>query len=710
MTDELKTYPGSPLPLGANTRKNGTQFSIFSRNARSVSLVLFESAGPGAKSVAIELHPEKNKTGDIWHILVEGIKDGQLYGYRVDGQYNPAEGFRFNGNKLLVDPYSRSVSGRPEWNLDEARGYDHESPLEDLSFSETDSSQHVPKSIVTGYRPSNEDKPLNLPLNESVIYELHLKGYTVHGSSGVKNGGTYAGLTEKIPYLRDMGITAVELMPIQEFDETENININPLTGERLKNYWGYSTLSFFSPKGGYSASGCMGEQVNEFREMVKSFHKAGIEVILDVVFNHTSEGDQKGPTVSFRGIDNSVYYILEDDKRYYKNYSGCGNTFNCNHPFIRDFILDCLRYWVVEMNVDGFRFDLASILGRDQNGNITSNPPLIERIEEDPILRNTKIIAEAWDAAGAYQLGTFPGRWAEWNGKYRDDVRKFWNGGIDSAGAFATRLTGSSDLYQFSEKGPNQSINFITCHDGFTLNDLVSYAEKHNLENGENNLDGENCNYSCNFGIEGSDATPYIENLRLRQMKNFLATLFLSQGIPMILAGDEFMRTQKGNNNAYCQDNEISWINWSLLDKNRELFSFMKYMINFRKEHPILRRNKFFTGTPNNGCTSTDVTWHGIKAGNPDWSPESRVVAMLLSGEYAGIDAGKEDNDLFAVFNSSLINRHFELPDAPSGRRWRLAFDTSRKSITDTGNTKDDTGIESGRYYISRFSTAVFIA
>ncbi len=441
------TKPGSPLPLGANIIKDGTQFSMISRHASRVKLVLFENASPESDFDVIDLDPDENKTGDIWHIWIQGIEHGQQYAYRIDGPYDPANGHRYNINKLILDPYARAISDNFKWDLSRARGYNPESESLDLSFSREDSCPFVPRSIVINGPSEVEDHPLNLPANEVITYELHVKGFTFHDTSEAKSPGTFTGLTEKIPYLKELGVTAVELLPIQEFDQEDNIFTNPLTGENLKNYWGYNTLAFFAPKGRYSSGGATGEHVNEFRQMVKSFHNAGIEVFLDVVFNHTAEGDERGPTISFRGIDNSIYYILEENKRFYRNYSGCGNTFNCNHPLVRDFILDCLRYWVVEMKVDGFRFDLASILGRDENGNILSNPPLIDRIEEDPILRNTKIIAEAWDAAGAYQVGHFPGRWAEWNGQYRDDVRRFWRGDKNSTGRFATRITGSSDLY-----------------------------------------------------------------------------------------------------------------------------------------------------------------------------------------------------------------------------------------------------------------------
>ena len=708
--NDISISPGTPLPLGAHPLKDGIQFSIFSRNATAVSLVLFGSDERDTEYLEIALDPLTNKTGDIWHILVEGIPGRLLYGYRVDGPYAPERGFRFNRNKLILDPYARAVTGNRTWDFTQALGYDPASPLEDLSFSEVDSMPHMPRCIVPGPATGPLHRAFRNPDRDCIIYELHVKGYTVHGSSRVKNPGTFRGLTEKIPYLKQLGVTAVELMPVQEFDENDNTNVNPRTGERLKNFWGYNTIAFFAPKGSYSASGRMGEQVMEFKEMARAFHDAGMEIILDVVFNHTAEGDETGPTLSFRGIDNSIYYILKEDKRGYMNFSGCGNTFNCNHPLVRDFILDVLRYWVMEMHVDGFRFDLASILGRDQSGSIMSNPPLIEIIGEDPILRNTRIIAEAWDAAGAYQVGEFPGRWAEWNGKFRDDVRKFWRGDDDTVGAFATRVTGSSDLYEKSGRGPLQSINFITCHDGFTLNDLVSYEEKHNDENGEGNEDGENYNLSSNCGIEGPDATALIGRIRSRQIRNFIATLFLSQGTPMLLAGDEFRRTQRGNNNAYCQDNEISWVDWGLMERNRDIQRFTREMIRFRKDHPVLRRQFFFTGEAAPGASGADITWHGHAVHEPEWGEDSHSIAMLINGDRLYSSADESGSDLYIIFNASMIRRHYEIPDAPSGRRWRMAIDTSRPSPQDIYETGKEPFLEDNRYEVGELSTVVFIS
>jgi glycogen operon protein len=705
----FKTYPGQPLPLGAHVTDSGTQFSVFSRHALSVTLVLFSDSSRESEYTEIELDPDLNKTGDIWHIWIEGIGHGQLYGYRVDGPYEPSRGHRFNRNKLLIDPHARAVTDNFTWDLTTARGYDPDSPRNDLSFSETDSREHVPRSIVIS-SCSYGDRPINIPSDETIIYELHLRGYTMHPSSGAAHPGTYRGLTEKIPYLKELGITSVELLPIQEFDFEENININPVTEEKLKNFWGYSTFAFFAPKGLYASTGEPGHQVDEFREMVKAFHDAGIEVILDVVFNHTAEGDEHGPTVSFRGFDNSIYYILDEDKRFYKNYSGCGNTMNCNHPLVREFILECLRYWVVEMNIDGFRFDLASILGRDRKGEILSNPPLIEKIEEDPILRNTKIIAEAWDAAGAYQVGDFPGRWAEWNGKYRDDVRSFWRGEPNHTGKFATRITGSSDLYGGSRGGPLDSINFITSHDGFTMNDLVSYNIKHNFENGENNRDGDNNNISYNYGIEGSEVTQFIDRVRLRQIKNLIATLFLSQGIPMLLAGDEFRRTQRGNNNAYCHDDEISWVDWGLLEENRELIRFTSEMIRFRKAHPLLRNKTHFTGAKTEGFSLPDITWHGHKPHAPDWSGKSHSIALLINGEYSRDKPEQRDCDIYMIFNASKINRWYHIPEAPSGASWKRAIDTSLGSPRDILDSGKEEEIGGNRYYVRKMSTVVLTA
>jgi len=703
----LKTAPGLPTPLGAYVHNNGVQFSIFSRNASGVKLILFHNSEPDSDFTEIALDPFLNKTGDVWHIWIEGLSEGQVYGYRISGEYDPANGHRFNENKLLIDPYSRAITGNFIWDLSKACGIELNVSNEAESFSTVDSGPYVPRSIVINGRNEIVKSPIRIPENDLIIYELHVKGFTAHRSSKVNFPGTFKGLTEKIPYLKELGINAVELLPIQEFDEYENININPFTGERLKNYWGYSTIAFFAPKGSYSSSGTLGQQVKEFREMVRAFNDAGIEVFLDVVFNHTHEGDHRGPTLSFRGIDNSIYYILDEDKRFYKNFSGCGNTVNCNHPLVRQFILDALRYWFIEMDVDGFRFDLASILGRDQKGEILSNPPLIEWIEEDPILRNAKIIAEAWDAGGAYLVGKFPGRWAEWNGRYRDDVRRFWRGEKGLKGAFATRITGSSDLY--STTSPCRSINFITCHDGFTLNDLVSYNNKHNLENGEDNRDGENHNFSCNWGEEGPTNNQEIEKIRKRMIKNFIATLFISLGVPMLLSGDEFRRTQKGNNNSYCQDNEISWINWDLLQENSDIFEFTKSMILFRKEHPMLRSIRFYTGEQGVKFTTEDIQWKTPENTTPDWDDEELCIAALINGAYAEEIFLIPDSDFYMMFNPSNTDIVFSLPQSPSGRRWKLSINTAAQRGMDI-YLKDEPIIEREKITVEAHSMIILTA
>ena len=662
----MKTSRGYPLPPGAYLHGNGANFALLSRHATGVSLVLFDELEYPLET--IELNPSRNKTGDIWHIRVEGVKENQLYAYRVDGPFSPEDGHRFNRHKLILDPCTRALTKQDSIDIEAALPYNPLSPLKDLSFSEEDNSGHISKCILINNRFDwQNDKPPGHKWSETIIYETHVRGLTIHPSSGVQQPGTYRGITEKIPYLHDLGITAVELMPVQEFLENDTPRVNPVTGERLKNYWGYNPLLFFVPHGKYSGVETPGEQVTEFKTMVRELHRAGIEVILDIVLNHTAEGSEIGPTFSFRGIDNSIYYLLETSRRFYKNYSGCGNTLNCNHPVVRDFIIDCLRYWVIEMHVDGFRFDLASVMGRDENGEIMKNPPILERISEDPILRGTKLIAEAWDAAGAYQVGSFPGkRWAEWNGRYRDDVRRFWRGDPGFTGALASRICGSADIYQKEGKEPLNSINFITCHDGFTLNDLVSYNHKHNEANGEDNEDGTNENYSFNYGTEGP-ADEVIERIRIRQIKNMLATLLISRGVPMLLGGDEFRRTQRGNNNAYCQDNEISWYDWRLLKKNQEIYRFAGEMIAFRKKHKVLNREKFYT--------DRDILWFNHNGGSPDWGYSGRSLGCIILAE--------EEEDLCLLFNADSVEKSFLIPPATSTGKWHVRVDTSREMPDD---------------------------
>ncbi len=709
------TCPGKPDRMGSFARGDGVQFTLYSRHAKKVYLHFFKHKEDGIPIVSFPLSAEHHRTGDMWHIWIEGVKHGQLYGYSVEGEYNPKQGMRFNKNMLLIDPYARAITDHFRWQEGGAFSYDIHSLHGDLHPNLSKDFPLASKSIVI-IDQDGESCPLTRPLNHApqdcIIYETHLKGFTVDPSSKVKAKGTFKGMVEKIPYLKSLGVTSVELLPVQEFNERENTRINPFTKEPLQNYWGYSTINFFSPKESYAFTDVEGGQVREFRDMVESFHAAGIEIILDVVFNHTAEGNEYGPTLSFRGLDNTIYYILDDDKRYYRNYSGCGNTFNCNHPMVREFILDCLRYWVINMGVDGFRFDLASILGRDQMGNIMASPPLLERISQDGVLSSTKIIAEAWDAGGAYQVGSFPGgRWAEWNGMYRDDVRKFWRGDENMAGKFATRLTGSSDLYGDDGRTPLHSVNFVTCHDGFTLYDLVSYNHKHNEVNGEENRDGENHNYSFNCGVEGETDDEAVLALRRKMVKNFFGTLLVSQGIPMILGGDEFMRTQGGNNNAYCQDNPISWYNWELLEKNKTIARFVRKMIAFRKEHLILRREHFFHKQRAHAHHDPEISWHGVKPFSPCWEPHIKLVAFSLHPSWSDDPDSEKGISIYIAFNAwnGMIN--LSLPPLEKSKEWFRVVDTSHKSPEDIRSLGDEAPLdEKGRYSLHPQSMIILIS
>ena len=651
---------GHPLPLGATVSRGGINFSVFSKNATDVALVIF-AGGDSAPVAELPLDPRCNKTGEIWHAFVRGMDPGIEYGFRVGGQNDAkATWHRFDPSKILVDPYARSLSGGEAWG---GKGVDRTAP-------------YLRRSRVVDEQFDWEyDQPLSRGLAGSVIYELHVRGFTRHPSSGAEHPGTFLGLTEKIPYLKELGVTAVELMPVTDFLETDSTVFDPGTGRRLLNFWGYHPISFFALKASYAASSGQGAELREFKSMVKAFHDAGIEVILDMVYNHTGEGDENGATVSFRGFDNAVYYIVEPETGRNLNFSGCGNTMNCNHPVVRDLILDSLRYLVTEMHVDGFRFDLASILGRGTDGGVLSNPPLLEHIAGEPVLANIKLIAEVWDAAGLYQVGSFPswGRWAEWNARYRDDIRRFWKGSPDMVSALCTRLCGSEDLYRGSGRASYHSVNFVTSHDGFTLADLVSYDAKHNKANGEGNKDGLNENDSWNCGVEGPTSDPEILALRQRQMKNLAGTLLLSQGVPMILAGDEFGRTQKGNNNAYCQDNEISWLDWSGPVENKGLVRFFKNLIGFRKRHLLFSQHEFL------GQESRQVpkvVWHGVQLHQPDWSWHSQSIAVEL--QFEGMDS-----DLYLVFNAYENDLTFELPSGAPGKRWHRFLDTSLDSPLD---------------------------
>jgi glycogen operon protein len=685
----IEPTPGHPLPLGATVTADGANFAIFSRHATRVWLMLFENPTDDTPCHEFELSPVANHTGDIWHIHLSGVQHGQLYLYRMDGPYQPEQGHRFNRYKPLLDPYARALTGGPDvdWDFSHSFGYDRTSDKADLSFSTTTNLAGMPKCIAYGGDDGFDwqgDRPLNRPLNETIIYETHVRSLTCHPSSGVEHPGTYGGVVEKIPYFKELGVTAIELLPIHQFDEWEFRRFNPKSGERLRNYWGYNTLAFFAPKGRYSHLGAdRGQQVIAFKEMVRALHQAGLEVILDVVFNHTIEGNHLGPTLSFKGLDNSIYYMLEDNPRYYRNFSGVGNTFNCNHPVVQDFVIDCLRYWVQEMHVDGFRFDLATILTRDSWGN-AGYPALTTRIAEDPLLRTAKLIAEPWDVSG-YQVGHFPGgeRWAEWNDRFRDDVRLFWRGDPGLTGALATRLAGSSDLYYADSRSPNHSVNFVTVHDGFTLNDLVSYNAKHNEANGEHNQDGNSHNLGYNHGVEGPTTDPKIEATRSRQVKNFLATLFLSQGIPLLLGGDEFRRTQQGNNNAYCQHNEISWYDWRFLEKYAEIHRFVQLLITQRQAHPVFRRTHFFTGRDLDNDQFHDIHWYGPSGLHPHWDADSKWLMCTLDGAKEETGAAVDDTDVLMMFNADTRARLFYLPPAPHNSVWHLVVDTAQPSPLD---------------------------
>ncbi len=698
--------PGRPAQFGAFPSGDSVQFALVSRHAESVTLLVFLMPQDTVPDVEIPFDTDTNRVGDVWYCRVHGCTAGCLYLYRVDGPYDPEAGHRFNPNIALLDPYAQALTISD--TIGYSFGYDPTSPRRDLEPARSSNLAHIPKCIVVDDEFDWQgDRPLKYPLHESVIYEAHVRGLTRHPSSGVEHPGTFRGVVEMIPYFQQLGITSLELLPVHEFDPNENPRYNPDTGEALKNYWGYSTIAFFAPAARYASDDAPGAVVGEFKYMVRELHKAGIEVILDVVFNHTGEGDETGPTISFRGLDNRLYYLLEDDPRYYRNYSGCGNTLNCNAPVLRTFVLDCLRYWVVDMHVDGFRFDLASILARDQQGALMESPPLLERIAEDPMLRDTKIIAEAWDAGGAYQVGNFPGtRWAEWNDRYRDDVRRYWRGDPNLTGALATRLSGSADLYHAGGKKPFHSINFLTSHDGFTLNDLVTYSHKHNEMNGEGGHDGHNGEYSYNYGVEGETLVPSIEALRRRQIRNMLATLFLSVGTPMLPAGDEMRRSQQGNNNAYCQDNELSWLDHGLMNRHAALIRFVSELIRFRKSQPILLREEFFTGLDSSGSARSDVSWLDAQGRPVDWRTADGCLCVLIDGTELEI-AGRPSDDLFFVFNATAIDRDVLVPQA--NRSWQIVLDTAAEPPADIFSHGQRPVCTGRTYRVPARSTIVFI-
>lgn len=648
--------PGKSYPLGATVTSAGVNFSLYSKHATAVELLLFDPLGPQQPRYSFLLHPKQNKTFYYWHAFLPGIWTGYLYGYRVHGPVELDRGMRFDGNKLLLDPYAQAV------NLTD---YDREAARQP-----GDNVASAPKGVIvdTHFYDWGDDQPLAHPFDQSVIYELHVAGFTKHPNSNLPDHerGTYQGLIHKIPYLKQLGVTAVELMPVQQFDPYD-------APAGQINYWGYSPMAFFAVHQGYSCHEDPHATLDEFRDMVKALHQAGIEVILDVVFNHTAEGDQTGPTLSMRGLENNTYYLLPPNgKGGYFNYSGTGNTLNANHSIVRRLIRDCLRYWVAEFHIDGFRFDLASVLSRDGNGQPLENPPLLWEIESDPVLASTKIIAEAWDIE-QYQLGQFVGdRWAEWNGKYRDHVRSFVKGDPGYVGALAGRLMGSPDLFRTEDRNPNRSINFVTCHDGFTLNDLVSYNEKHNAANREGNRDGHNDNRSWNCGAEGPSVDPDVENLRQRQIRNFLAILLLSQGTPMLTMGDEVRRTQKGNNNAYCQDNEISWFDWSLMNTQRPLLEFVRGLVHFNLNSPYFHESRYW------GSSETQLIWHGVEPGQPDWSAASTTLAFQLFNPFY-------DHELCVIMNAFWEPLTFTLPPPQRAAHlpWQRLIDTAAPSPDD---------------------------
>jgi glycogen operon protein len=648
--------------LGTRLVEGGVEFRIFSHTATAMRLLLYDTPDDLEPAEVIEVDPVANRFGDVWKVSVPGLGHGQLYHLQVDGPRDPQRGLWFDGRARLIDPYAKALAA---------------------DFQPTpDGIIRPPKCVVIDDQFEwKGDRCLNYDLADTVIYELHVGGFTKSPSSQVRHRGTFAGVIDKIPYLKSLGVTAVELMPVQEF---------PMLGpdgrkKRLPNYWGYDPMAFFAPHRGYATGKEPGAQVVEFKQMVQALHDAGIEVILDLVFNHTCEGNEQGPVLSFKGLENLVYYMTEQGGRYYKNYSGCGNTVNCNHPIVIQMIVECLRHFVVNYHVDGFRFDLAAVFRRASDGTILAHAPLVDAIAVDPYLAKTKMIAEAWDAGGAYLVGSFGGaRWAEWNGLFRDDVRRFWRGDGGMLGALATRLAGSSDLYERSGRSPTCSINFFTSHDGLTGNDLVSYRQKHNEANGEDNRDGDNNNLSENYGHEGPTERADVEEIRVRQIKNMLATLMLSQGVPMLLMGDECRRTQRGNNNAYCQDNDISWLDWDAIKTHRELVRFCRTLIRFRRAQPTIRRRTFLSGEPNGYDPRPEVSWFDAKGQPANWDGSARTLACLLLRPPPKYDPQGAGRDMLLLMNAAVGPQEFVFPAAARlSDPWRLFINTAAKAPND---------------------------
>jgi len=683
-----RLYSGSPHPLGATVDDQGVNFSVYSANATSVQLLLFNSPTDLDPFRVIDLSPTANKSFYLWHVYVEGLKPGVGYAYRVDGPREPWNGHRFDPDKVLIDPYAKGNSFSL-WN----RG---------AACVPGDNLHQSIRSVVIDIRDYDweGDRPLRRSMSETVIYEMHVGGFTKSPTSGVKHPGTFCGVIEKIPYLKSLGVTAVELLPVFGFDDSDFREVN---GTKLVNYWGYSTVGYFSPHHGYCFDPDSGGQVNEFRDMVKALHQAGIEVILDVVFNHTDEGNHQGPTFSFKGYDNSTYYYLtgpDGSKEFYYDYTGCGNTFNCNHPIGEKFILDCLRYWVDEMHVDGFRFDEGSVLTRGENGAPLEHPPVIWSIELDEMLSSSKVIAEAWDAAGLYQIGYFPGaRWAEWNGKFRDAIRRFVKGDPGIISEVAARITGSADLYQWQHEEPVNSINFVTAHDGFTLYDLVAYNDKHNEANGEGNNDGITDNLSWNCGAEGATDDQWVNDLRTRQIKNFAVLLLLSMGVPMIVGGDEHKRTQSGNNNTYCHDSELNWYDWQKISAqdSQEMIRFWSLLLTKRREYKDHFRGKYFSGRVNRFGVP-EIRWANPDLGEPNWhDPDSRCLAVTF---------GDVSDDTDNTFNIHIMMNmywepvEFKIPSY-DGLTWRRTIDTALSSPNDIVAPEQAPIIDSGNYLVT---------
>jgi len=684
--NDLKFFPGKPSPMGCSLSDRGINFAVFSDHGDIMHLILYtnDSNDP---MISVSLNSTKNKSGNTWHIEICGLTEKFDYGYQKSGKnYESSSASDISSRKILNDPYARAYSGGEIWG--------------NRNIGNSASNRY--RSLYTAEQFDWEnDKPLNIPLTETIIYELHLRGYTKHPSSMVKFPGTYTGLVEKIPYLKSLGITTIELLPINEFDETGVDRVNPQTGEQLFNFWGYDPLGYFAPKASYAAQSSRGGQINEFKQMIKELHKVGIEVILDIVFNHTGEGPRDKPPFSFRGLADSTYYMIDKKSGHYLDFSGCGNTVNCNHPVVKKMILDALRYWVTEMHVDGFRFDLVSILSRDEDGSVLQNPPVIDEISHDPVLSKTKLIAEAWDAAGLYQVGSFSGgeRWAIWNDKIRDTVRRYVRGDSRQVPDLATRIAGSADLFRHLGRSPYHSINYITAHDGFPLSDLVTYIKKHNLMNGEKNADGMNENYSANYGQEGLVTDPVINTIRRKQQKNMAALLFLSQGVPMLLAGDEMGRTQGGNNNGYCQDNELSWVDWDLVQKNADLLRFFKILIRLRKNHPALRRTKFFEDDKKG---EIKIQWYDTILNSPNWHGNLHSLAFHLL-PVAG------DTDIYVITNSDKRGKRFYLPKLNEKKQWYLVLDTNKPGPADIHDKGEEVYMTNQNYYFAEPQSTVLL-